>query len=60
MMFYLMDATTLDMFETRLGALRTGRSRVEYRATRDRTLSEMRALIVELLLASARSRSAEV
>lgn len=58
MMFYLMDPATLDAFAERLGSLRTGRSCVEYRATRDLTLRETRRLILELLAASARSHSA--
>lgn len=58
MLFYLMDHAILDAFEERLGPLRSGRSCVEYRATRDLTLAETRGLILELLAAAARSHSA--
>ena len=58
MLFYLMDPAVLDAFEERLGPLRTGKSCVEYRATRDLTLRESRRLILELLAASARNHSA--
>ena len=56
MMFYLMDHATLDDFDERLGRLRSGRGCIEYRATRERTLPELRQLVSDMLSVSARRR----
>ena len=53
-MLYVMNAGLLDRYAERLGPLRSGRSCVEWRATRRLSLEALTALVEELLGEEAR------
>jgi uncharacterized protein YdhG (YjbR/CyaY superfamily) len=53
-MFYCMDAPLLDEYADRLGKNRSGKTCVEYRATRTLSLEELRVLMPEILARQAK------
>lgn len=55
-MFYLMDREVMDAYADRLGKLVTGRSCVQFKASRELSLEDVRGLAAEMLAASAGRR----
>ena len=48
-MLYIMAKGVLDRFDDRLGSLRSGKSCVDYKASKTMTLDELRELVHEML-----------
>jgi hypothetical protein len=53
-MLYVMNAALLDAYAERLGKLRSGRSCIEWRETKQLSLEELGALVDEILAEEAR------